>query len=312
MNIKYINRKALQAVALFFGLALTACSSDEGTGSTATPQVVNITFTQPSGNGKATSRVGYDSEGAGYWHPGDVLSVLYFDMKETKSSQFSLVSGAGTSTATFTGLMDYGINAAQCVAAVYPYNENYTATTYNLPASYSYDGVDRDYTYTSESKSVNMPMLSFLKFYGHKFQPNFRLIGAVLAIKVDHLPAATGTVTVTANEYIAGNTRYGVENDDSGDPKIDSISGQMVTYLEALEEGEKTVTFSYTNATPVQAGVFYLPLPPGSYTGVKITIAGGDVTYTAGGESGKSLTLERGHIKKLKVATTYEIAAEGH
>ena len=129
MNTKYINRKALQAVALFFGLALTACSSDEGTGSTVTPQVVNITFTQPSGNGKATSRVGYDSEGAGYWHPGDVLSVLYFDMKETKSSQFSLVSGAGTSSATFTGLMDYGINAAQCVAAVYPYNENYTATT---------------------------------------------------------------------------------------------------------------------------------------------------------------------------------------
>ena len=310
MNIKYINRKALQAVALFFGLALTACSSDESTGSTATPQVVNITFTQPSANNKAASRMGFDGEGTGYWHQGDAISLYYYNSDEgEKFAKLTLTDGAGTSTATFTGTTDYNIDNAPTVVAFYPYNENNQVKSMYLPDSYSYNGVDHDYTYTDGGKSANMPMYSYMagaaKTFGH-----FIPIGAVLAVKVDHLPAATGTVTVTANEFIAGNAEYAPVN-NSGGVIYDSETGQPLITLE-LENGQKTVTFNYTNATPGQAGVFYLPLPPNDYTGVKVTVTGGDVTYTAGGDDGKSFTLERGHIKKLKVVTPYSVTVDGH
>ncbi len=319
MNSKYINRKALQAVALFFGLAFTACSTeDEFTPPTSTKShTVTITATQPSQD--AASRMGYNDKGNGYWHKDDALSVVYIKTQETEgkdalNSRFDLTEGAGQTRATFTGTMDLSIDEAYTVMAFYPYNENHTYFTYNLPNSYTYDGVNTDYTYTEDGKSANMPMYCRVKdASGSDLQPNFMALGSVLAIKVNHLPAAAGTITITANEVISGNANFKPVMKDN--KVVYNDAGQILMHIETPTEGEKTVTFNYSNATVGQSGVFYLPLPDGTYTGVKVTVAGAsesDPTYTGGGDDGVKLTLERGHIKKLKVNTDYDLTIDGH
>ena len=92
---KYI----LHSVAVLAVAALaTACSSeDELTDKTSgNKETVNITAYQPS------TRVGFDSEGAGYWQTGDRIGV--WSTGESKFSTFTIdESGVGKASATFSG-----------------------------------------------------------------------------------------------------------------------------------------------------------------------------------------------------------------
>lgn len=315
MNKKYITRKALQTVVLFFGLGFTACSTDEGfTPPSGNNHQVTITAYQPQADNKGIVRMGFNSNGAGYWHQGDEITILYSEATSGSIltlTKFTLSEGAGQTSGSFTGNMNISTEEVASLTAYYPYNDKHTFNTYNLPNTYTYDGVNEDYTYTENGKSANMPMYSTIKTSSTSdLQAYFKPLGAVLAIKVNHLPAASGTITVSANEIIAGDATFGVASTENTEN-----SATKTFQIKTPTTGSKTVTFNYKNATIGQEGVFYLPLPAGSYTGVKVKVAGSsdsDPSYTGGGDNGISFTLELGHIKKLKVNTDYDLTIDGH
>ena len=81
------------------------------------------------------------------------------------------------------------------------------------------------------------------------------------------MPAAEGTLKITANEQL------------SGDFSCDLSASQPVMATTTASDNN-TVTFTFSNATQNAAGVFYLPLATGSYSGVKIEMVYGSTTQT--------------------------------
>ncbi len=133
-------------------------------------------------------------------------------------------------------------------------------------------------------------------------EASFKCLGGMLAIKIDRLPAATGTVTVTANTAICGGNT--VNNESVDTPVFGDFS----------DENAKAVTFNYSGATAMQPGVFYRPLPAATYTGLTVKVSGtgdnGELTSTT--TTTKEIAVEKGHIKKLKVNTDYSKEIDGH
>lgn len=150
--------------------------------------------------------------------------------------------------------------------AVYPYSENQKHTfdasnanqlTYVLPATYE--------SYTPASKifgnteiSTNMPMVGTIE----SGKIAFKHLGGLAVIRVDKMPAASGTLTVTANEQIAGN--FTVSDMSASEAKI-------VTTTASDDNGK--VTFNFSGASTDNVGVFYLPLATGTYNNVEIVLS---------------------------------------
>ena len=283
--------QALFPTALFaVALTVAACSGDDDVTPTPTPHDMTITATQPG------SRMGFDSTGAGFWQTGDAIAVFSENGSDKSMSKFTLTDGAETAKATFTGRVEYD----RLTLAFYPYNENHKHDgddyTFCFPDTYTYNSVDQEYSVV-KGNSFNMPMMAEFSD-DNQTTVAFKHIGSVLAIKIDRMPATEGTLTVTAKENITGNA---------------VLTGDNV--LETPTDGGKTVTFNYSGATAMKSGVFYLPLPAGTYTsGLAVAVAGtgtnGENTSTFYTTS--NIEIGKGHIKALTVNTNYSKTIDGH
>lgn len=283
--------QALFPTALFaVALTVAACSGDDDVTPTPTPHDMTITATQPG------SRMGFDSTGAGFWQTGDAIAVFSENGSDKSMSKFTLTDGAETAKATFTGRVEYD----RLTLAFYPYNENHKHDgdnyTFCFSDTYTYSSVDQEYSVV-KGNSFNMPMVAEFSD-DNQTTVAFKHIGSVLAIKIDRMPATEGTLTVTAKEDITGNAALNEDNT-----------------LATPTDGGKTVTFNYSGAIAMKSGVFYLPLPAGTYTsGLAVTVAG---TGTNGENTSKfyttsDITIEKGHIKALTVNTNYSKTIDGH
>ncbi len=289
MNAKLC--QALCPTALFAAVSLvTACSGDDDVTTTLTPHDVTITALQPG------SRMGFDASGVGFWQTGDAITVVSENGSTKYMSKFTMTEGAGTAKATFTGKVQGSLLAC----AFYPYNENHGYDgenyTFCFPDTYTYSSVDQNYSVV-EGNSFCMPMMAEFT-EDNQTTVAFKHIGSVLAIKIDRMPSAAGTLTVTAKENITGKAAF-EEN----------------STLVAPTEGGKTVTFNYSGATAMASGVFYLPLPAGTYTsGLAVTVAGegtnGETKSTF--YTTNDITIDKGHIKALTVNTNYSKTIDGH
>ena len=276
---------ALHTVAACAIAALTvACSSDENSNN---PVEVTLTVYQP-GNEPAT-RLGFDSKGNAYWQTSDAIGV--WSKGEGKFNSFDIASGAGEGTATFSGTVSGGVGEY----AVYPYNENHSLSgsqlTYSLPDNYTYDKVGQTVLTDKDGNNFYTPM--FGKVNGNEI--TFKHLGGVICLKIDKMPAESGTVKVTeVSNRLCGTFTTNLSDEA---PEIKT---------EAAEEG-KTVTFTYSNATVDGVGVFYLPVATGTYN-LTIEVAGGiklsSTTATA--------EMTRAKAKVVKVTTDYEYVINGH
>lgn len=281
------NSKFCQALSqtVLFAVVLiaAACSGDDDVTPTPTLHDMTITATQPG------SRMGFDSKGAGFWQTDDAIAVFSENGSTKYMSKFTMTEGAGTAKATFTGR----VQGNNLTYAFYPYNENHKHDgdnyTFCIPETYTYSSVDQEYSVV-KGNSFNMPMMAEFT-EANQTTVAFKHIGCVLAIKIDRMPADNGTLTVTAQENITGNAALDEDN-----------------ILKTPTDGGKTVTFNYSGATAMKSGVFYLPLPAGTYAkGLAVTVAGTGTNgenkctfYTSG-----DITIEKGHIKALTVNTNY-------
>ena len=285
---------ALHAVAVLAMATLAAaCSNDNGAEvkPTGAKQAMTLTAYQPGS--ESETRVGFGSNGVGYWQAGDKIGVISYDSEsgDYAVNEFSIKDGADKAKATFTGTLSH----SSYYFAMYPYNDGhkYQASGpdvvegtysyyYNLPSSYNYTAVDQDYS-QADGNSFCMPMFGTIS--GNAV--TFKNIGGVICMKIDEMPAASGTVTVKdASKKLCGS--FGVYPYVGTDPSISTYESTS----------DNTVTFNYSGATAGQPGVFYLPVAVGKYN-LTVTVAGGEKSYEM---TTAELDMTRSKLKKVDIS----------
>lgn len=293
---------ALQSAVLSGGVLLlaAACSSDTDIPERTPDQAKTVTITakQPS------SRMAFDETGAGYWQTDDAITVFSENGANMSTSTFTMTEGAGSSSATFTGNMQ----GSRLRHAFYPANDNHGLENsdnllYYLPDTYTYTKVNKDYV-VEDGVSFGMPMMA--NFEDDSNVASFKYLGGMLAIKIDRLPAASGTIIVATDEADKICGQNVVDNSNEAQPAFSS------TFV----GGGNKVTFYYSGAKAMTSGVFYLPMPAGTYYSLDVTVSGIGtngklISNNTTGEE-KGITIEKGHIKKLKVYTDYTMEIDGH
>ena len=194
---------------------------------------------------------------------------------------------AGEATATFCGKVVNGVGDY----AVYPYNENHdlsgSSLTYYLPNTYTYTSVDQ--TFFPEGKDGNsfrMPMYGTIE----NNNVSFKHLGGVICLKIDKMPAESGTVTVTES----ANQLWGYVDVNLADatPEITTKACNYYYY--------NSVTFNYSNATEGNSGVFYLPVATGSYN-LTVEVASNKKSST----TTHSVEMVRERLQQLDITTKY-------
>ncbi len=310
MNGNTMTGKVLCAAAWALAALAASCSGDgvtddgghkkpEDKGGTKT---VTLTATIGTDDG-SRSRVGMSRDEGNatatfYWHKDDSILVQTKAGGNLSTAKLTTPNDTGTATAAFSGGIDE--DAELGAYAVYPYCENHKFTsekalTFNLPASYGnyepgssiFSSTDGDLT-TYPANSTNMPMVGTIS----DGKIEFRHLGGLAVIRVDKMPAASGTLTVTSEERL------------SGDFSVADISVENVemTTSTAEDDADKTVTFRFANAIKGAVGVFYLPLATGDYSDVTVTVAadGGETKSASCG----TLSISRAGVTSLALYTT--------
>ena len=246
-------------------------------------------------NKNTTTRVGMTKDDATtasfYWHSGDGIYVQTVKNKTQKGAQFTTSdTETGDNFATFTGTVSSGFTLGSY--AVYPYNKNHQFTSatvlkYYLPATYTYDKVESKIfsnidAETYPENSTNIPLVGKID----DGYIEFKHIGGLAVIRVDKMPVDAGTLTITANEQLSG--KFTIADLTVTDPVITT----------ATASSNNSVTFTFSNATEGAAGVFYLPVATGSYSGVAITITSTDNSVSSTANYG-TFSVDRGSIVAL-------------
>lgn len=248
MKTKYLTSLAMAA------LLLAACSDEQEFAST--PSGEGVLRATVEGASPAT-RAGFDSEGAFYWTTGDQLGVTTTS-SSTGFSALTLTSGAGQASGTFDG----NISGELGSYAVYPYSASHslssTTLTYNFPATYSYTKVDADFFSATqgEGNSFNPAMWGSIS----NGSTQLKHLGGVFCIKIEKMPLTSGTLTLTADKAITG--------DFTAD-----LSGETPALTSTATVSENNaVSIGFSGATQEASGVFYVPVPTGTYNvRIKVT-----------------------------------------
>lgn len=263
---------------------ITACSNenDEELISTSTKGILSATV---EGNHSST-RAGFASDGKFYWSKKDQLGVTT-SQNASSFSALSLKNGIGTASGTFDGV----INGTIGDYAVYPYYDNHSINdatlTYNFPTSYTYNKVDADYftTVQGEGNSFNPAMWG--KIVNGAVQ--MKHLGGVFCIKVPKMPIKAGTLSLIVDKIITGTFAVNLN---------DNIP--VIASTETSTSENNTVTIEFSGATQDQPGVFYVPVPTGTYDiRIKVTENQGStekVNVAAG-----TYTIVRCDLKKIEL-----------
>ena len=229
-------------------LVLAACSDEQEFASIPSGGVLTATVEGTSPN----TRAGFDAEGAFYWTKGDQLGVT----TSANTGSFTALTLADASSGQTSGTFDGTISGEIGSYAVYPYSSSHSISnstlTYNLPASYTYTKVDTDYfTETKgEGNSFNPAMWGSIS----NGSTQLKHLGGVFCIKIPKMPVDAGTLTLTADKAITGNFTATLTD---GDPVLAST---------ATSSSDNVVNITFSNASTDASGVFYVPVPTGTYT----------------------------------------------
>ncbi len=235
-----------------------------------------------------TTRAAFLSNGQFYWSTDDQIGVTTTNQNTDKLgfSALELKSGAGSGSATFEGTIVGGIGSY----AVYPYNKDHSLNgatlTYAFPASYNYTKVDQ--TFFPESKDGNSYNPAMWASISNN-NVTFKHLGGVFLISIEKMPYASGTLEVSSEAYMAGKF---TSNLSGSEPKCENTQTNV-------DGASKNVTITFAGASVGQPGVFYVPVPVGTYKNLTITFKSGESVskkVVAG-----NYTIRRKLLKKLKL-----------
>lgn len=258
---------------------MSACSNEESFIAVYKEGVLSASV---EGNHSST-RAGFDEKGKFFWSANDKLGVTTTTVP-TEFSPLNLVSGSGSANGSFKGTISGDVG----VYAMYPYNNSHringTTLTYSFPTNYEYTKVDNDFFTETEGEgnSFNPAM------WGKITEGNVQLkhLGGVFCIKVPEMPLESGKFCFITDKKISGD--FTVDLSSTGSP-----------YITATESSDNnTVTIAFSGATNDKPGVFYVPVPVGTYkVQVKVTDNSGNekINIPAG-----TYSVDRCDLKKIE------------
>lgn len=281
-------------IKAFIGTTMAAvmiagCSNEfELTNETLQEGVLKVTVE----DNNPVSRVGFDSEGNFYWSNTDYIGVTT-SSNNTSFTKLTLQQGGGTASATFSGTISGTIDGY----AIYPYSDNHsisgTQLTFNFPDSYTYTKVDEDFFTTTQGdgNSFNPAMVGKIT----NNSVTLKHLGGVFCIKVSSMPVESGKLTLTADKKINGGFTYNLSDD---------TFAETTTQSSTTSADEKTVAINFSGATTNSPGVFYIPVPEGTYSNIRIKM------YNGSGDTDEKInvaagtyTIKRKDLKVINLTT---------
>lgn len=233
---------------------MSACSNEESFIAVYKEGVLSASV---EGNHSST-RAGFDEKGKFFWSANDKLGVTTTTVP-TEFSPLNLVSGSGSANGSFKGTISGDVGDY----AMYPYNKSHrmngTTLTYCFPKNYEYTKVDNDFFTEEEGEgnSFNPAM------WGKITEGNVQLkhLGGVFCIKIPEMPLESGKFCFITDQKISGD--FTVDLSSTGSPNITTTESSA---------DNNTVTIAFSGATKDNPGVFYVPVPVGTYkVQVKVT-----------------------------------------
>ena len=244
--------KSLPYVVAFATLMTVSCQKDEIQGDL---RHESERFCRTLTVGIADTKVGFDDNNSFYWHRGDRIGVF------TSAGFREMVldeSYDGQSSGTFVG--DFPEETGEWV--VYPFG-THTITddqlTYVLPDTYTYSSIE------DGANSFNPPM--FGRINGESAMLSH--LASFFKISVSNIPAGGDDMKFifTADKKLTG-----------GFPVDLTSETPVITTDEA--QGN-TITINFSNLTPKATGVFYVPVPLGTYGAITVEIKDGETLLAA-------------------------------
>ena len=275
--MKNITLLGLVATALLVG----SCNNEELVEKTAEGNVVlHATINDTD------SRAALTDEGIFSWTKGDQISVY---TTEHTFSIFTLkASDAGNATGTFTG--GFGVGASMSTCAVYPYNKNHSLTgkqlTFHMADSYAY-----------VEGNTNAPMIA--KISDGNANLGFTHLGGVIRFILKDIPAGVDKLVFSTSSKISGD--FIVSDVTATTPSIVTSASDDQDVINA----EKSVAITFPTTTEKSNKTFYIPVPTGTYTSMKLELKGNDeVLQTL--STDKSNTVNRTTLLRMPVIVCAE------
>lgn len=229
-------------------LMAIGCTNDDLENNAASYSNSVLTATMEQENG---TRSLVDDKGSFTWATGDQLAVY---TTKDKFVKYTLLSGDGTGSGTFSGALDSGESPS--LYAVYPYSEEHSIVdqtlTLNLPAEYG------DFS-TEYAPNTHAAMVAEVGNDNGNLQ--FKHVGGVIRFQVDNVPVEAAQFVFT--EEGTGSITGDFELSDNGSEKV----------ISRENSGDaRTVTIKFKPLTVAQNMTFYVPLPVGGYQDFNIAI----------------------------------------
>lgn len=296
-------------------IAMASCSNDylESLSTSTAKQKGLITATVEN-NGAAT-RVGFDSDGKFYWTAGDEIGVL--DSQYSFAKMTLVEGGEGTQEGSFTTDEDITIDE-NYGCAVYPYFKDdvnihecqpaYNRLNYYLRPTYTYNGLDTDFFTGDKDKkqSFNVPLFGKItKDDDGNRSVTFKHIGGVICVKIPNIPISEGYF-ILSSEVTGANAMSIGDGYITGIFQTSMDDNAQIKTSNAYGKGNgNTVTIHFTDATPGQSGVFYVPVPTGTYDiTVKLVDNAVSPTSTYAIEQRSDVVVTKGMLYGINVKNT--------
>lgn len=253
--------------AAFLVLGFASCAK-ESISTTEEPIGMTILATLDEETDTKTSLMGDDEKGYKVvWNAGDVIAVHY----NNSMCNFTLTSGAGTTTAEFT--------AAQSLPD----------GTYDAYYGVEYNSTEHLIVLPRNVEKVSTPMKASLTITnGMASVARFKNLCGLVRLKVTGYGKITSVLVHDYEKYISG--PFDVDSDGRAVVKNHTISTHGTVLDLDNPDAELSSTPQY----------FYLPLPEGDYSNVMVRFigpVGGHCDMTL--NSGKTLSIKRSEIYPL-------------
>ncbi|MGM9736419.1 MAG: hypothetical protein ACI3ZL_08420 [Candidatus Cryptobacteroides sp.] len=273
-------------------IAATACTkeivSENGNNSQPEVKLYPMTFTAGADDGSASdTKVTLKSQSV-LWSSGDQIKV--FDDTETSLDAFTIKSGEGTTSATFSGSV--ANPSANTYYALYPYQESATfhASLVITESATRTNAIKATIPTEQTAVAGSMPSNAFLSMATSDSDGNFSFKNALslvkFQIKATDKPSDIESISLSGNalEYIAGNVGLYLAGEGVN---IDYIRGEAESYV--------TLTGSFESVKDY----FFAIRPVTFKNGITLTVKYKDGSCKYASSANASQALSRNSVLNL-------------
>ena len=228
----------VRALILISALLAASCGKTNTQGP-AGGQAVTITAGFEQADFKADgTKVGVEDSGVLTWSAGDKVAVWTSNGSSGKFAEFTLSSGEGQTTASFTGVPDAGFVPGK--VAVYPASAAVSFEAGSLTVNYP-----ETYAYGEGEKNVRMAAW----FEDASEGLSFKHVGGLLSFTMSDIPAGVNCFMVYSTQSLCGDFSISKGNAAAASAKESAVS----------------VTFE---AGSISEGCFVIPVPTAGSLGL--------------------------------------------